>query len=285
MPGARPRPRGTGEADPWRHHERAHGPFGEHPSAGPAGDSPDTAPARSPSPAAAGRLNPVVPAILATLLLVALLAVVAVTQLVGGADPTRGLPAWDQLDTRWGTYLSEREWGTPREAVGGNGWGLDYLDAIKTQYRYGEDGIAGLTTRDGAFAIGWAAWDGRQVRVAERYFGWSNPSGEHGEAIVDRRTFGANTPTSSYYRTVFEYPAKEPTFEITFDGARADSVSGVVRATAIEHRRGRGPARPGAEGLVPRPDTARGADPQRAAPPRAVLGRRDRGAQPPPAPR
>jgi hypothetical protein len=173
--------------------------------------------------------------------LVAIVAILAVALLAGGAvlvallsgsSPTRGLPAWDQLDTRWGTYLSEREWGTPREAVGGNGWGLDYLDAIKTQYRYGEDGIAGLTTRDGAFAIGWAAWDGRQVRVAERYFGWSNPSGEHGEAIVDRRTFGPNTPTSSYYRTVFEYPVKEPTFEITFDGARADSVSGILMATA-----------------------------------------------------
>ncbi len=150
-----------------------------------------------------------------------------------GPSPTRGLPAWDQLDNRWGTYLSEREWGTPREAVDGNGWGLDYLDAIKTDYAFGEDGIAGLTTRDGAFDIGWAVWDGRAVRVTERYYGLSNPSGPHGETIVDRRTFGPNTPTSSYSRSVFEYPVKEPRFEITFDGARADSVSGVVRATAI----------------------------------------------------
>lgn len=156
---------------------------------------------------------------------------------LGGAlllalDPVRGLPAWDQLDTRWGTYLPERQWGTPREAVGRNGWGLDYLKAGRTEYRYGEDGIAGLTTRDGAFNLGWAAWDGRQVRVTERLFGWSNPSGVHGEAIVDRRTFGENTPTSSYHRSILAYPAVEPVFEITFEGARADDHAGVARATA-----------------------------------------------------
>ncbi len=213
--------------------------------------------------------------------LVAVVAILAVALLAGGAvlvallsssSPTRGLPAWDQLDTRWGTYLSEREWGTPREAVGGNGWGLDYLDAIKTQYRYGEDGIAGLTTRDGAFAIGWAAWDGRQVRVAERYFGWSNPSGEHGEAIVDRRTFGPNTPTSSYYRTVFEYPVKEPTFQITFDGARADSVSGVVRATAVNTGADAAPLDLVLKGWFH--------DPTRRVPAWTRVGRRDRGGGP-----
>ncbi len=121
------------------------------------------------------------------------------------SSPVRARPAACRpgtSSTRGGARTSPSASGDAREAVGGNGWGLDYLDAIKTQYRYGEDGIAGLTTRDGAFAIGWAAWDGRQVRVAERYFGWSNPSGEHGEAIVDQRTFGPNTPTSSYYRTV-----------------------------------------------------------------------------------
>lgn len=142
------------------------------------------------------------------------------------------LPAWNELDTRWGTYLSEREWGTPREALGGDGWGMDYLRAIRTNYTYGEDGIAGLTDRDGVFNMGWAVWDGKQVRVAERLFGWSNPSGEHGEAIVDRRVFGENTPTSSYHRYVLTYPNSDPRYEITFEGARADSVSGVLTATA-----------------------------------------------------
>ncbi len=91
-----------------------------------------------------------------------LLGAAGLAWLQGTPDPTHGLPAWDQLDTRWGTYLPERQWGTPHEATGGNGWGLDYLEAIRIPYRYGEDGIAGLTTRDGTFDIGWAAWDGKQ---------------------------------------------------------------------------------------------------------------------------
>jgi hypothetical protein len=147
------------------------------------------------------------------------------------AEPLALVP-WNELDTRWGTYLSEREWGNPREAVGGNGWGMDYLRAIKVPYAWGEDGIAGLTTRDGAFDLAWAVWDEKQVVVTERYFGWSNPSGPNGEAIVDRRTFHENTPTSSYTRTVMEYPAASPAFEIAFESARADTASGVMRATA-----------------------------------------------------
>ena len=147
------------------------------------------------------------------------------------AEPL-ALISWTDLGTRWGTYLSEREWGTPREAVGGNGWGMDYLRAIKVPYAWGEDGIAGLTTRDGAFDLGWAVWDGKQVVVTERLFGWSNPAGPNGEAIVDKRTFHENTPTSSYTRYVMEYPAASPAFEITFESARAASSTGVMRATA-----------------------------------------------------
>ncbi len=167
----------------------------------------------------------------------AILAVVVVTgglvwRLVLAPAPAVALAPWDSLDTRWGTYLSEREWGNPREAVGGNGWGMDYLRAIKVPYTWGEDGIAGWTTRAGDFALGWAVWDGKYVKVTERLFGWSNPSGPHGEAIVDRRTFHENTPTSSYTRYVLEYPAATPVFEIAFEGARADDASGIMRATA-----------------------------------------------------
>jgi len=149
-----------------------------------------------------------------------------------GPDPLRDLPAWNQLDTRWGTYLSERQWGTPHEAVGGDGWGLSYLEAVNTQYRFGEDGIAGLTTREGSYDIGWALWDHQQVRVAERLFGWGNPSGDHGEAIVDRRTFGANTPTTSYASQEVDYPNEDGHFQVTFESARADDRSGVLQATA-----------------------------------------------------
>jgi hypothetical protein len=164
-----------------------------------------------------------------------LVVILAIGLVVGGripAAPRLELPAWDQLDDHWGTYLSERQWGTPHESVGGNGWGLDYLSAIRRDYRYGEDGIAGLTDREGTFNIAWAVWDREQVRVAERLFGWSNPSGDHGEAIVDRRTFAENTPTSSYARQQLTYPNSSPAFVIDFEEARVDSAGGVLRATA-----------------------------------------------------
>ena len=134
--------------------------------------------------------------------------------------------------TRWGTYLSEREWGTPREAVGGDGWGsTPRRDQDRLPLRRGRDRRADHARRRASPSAG-PSGTGRQVVVAERLFGWGNPSGEHGEEIVDRRTFGANTPTSSYHRYVLEYPAAEPTFEIAFEGARADERSGVLRATA-----------------------------------------------------
>jgi Glycosyl hydrolase family 63 C-terminal domain len=140
------------------------------------------------------------------------------------------LTPWDELDTRWGTYLSEREWGTPREAIGSDPWGMDYLEAVRLPYRHGEDGIAGIVDRDGTFHIGWAVWDEVQVRVAERLFGWGNPSAEHGETIVDRRTFGPNTPTSSYAEATLVYPNTDPRFEVTFTAARVDDHSGVLAA-------------------------------------------------------
>jgi Glycosyl hydrolase family 63 C-terminal domain len=156
------------------------------------------------------------------------------------ADPTQGLPAWNALDTRWGSYLSEREWGSPRQAIGGDGWGMDYLLAGRVATTYGEDGIAGLTTRDGAFDIGWAVWDGHEVLVTERLFGLSNSAGEHGETILDKRTFAENTPTTSYDRYLLAYPKTTSRYRVTFESARADNRSGVLRATAQNTAAGAG---------------------------------------------
>lgn len=156
----------------------------------------------------------------------------ALAILLFGVSRTPQLVEWDALDDRWGPYLSEREWGTPREAAGTNPWGLDYLSAVRIPYTHGEDGIAGLIDRDGTFHIGWAVWDEKQVRVAERLFGWGNPSGEHGEEIVDRRTFGANTPTSSYAEATLVYPNTDPRFRVRFSQARVDQASGILLASA-----------------------------------------------------
>jgi hypothetical protein len=170
----------------------------------------------------------------ATSLLAALIVLVAVAwpRSDNAAPADVEVVPWAELDTRWGTYLSEREWGTPRQAVANDPWGMDYLEAVRIPYAHGEDGIAGMVDRDGIFHLGWAVWDEQQVRVAERLFGWGNPSGDNGEEIVDRRTFGANTPTSSYAETTLVYPNTNPRFRIVFTAARADRTSGVMKATA-----------------------------------------------------
>jgi len=162
-------------------------------------------------------------------------------------DPSivAGMPAWDELDERWGTYVSEREWGNPREAQGGDGWGMTYLEAIRQDYRFAEDGIAAISDENGELHVGWALWDGKAVVVTERLFGLTNPQGRHGETILDRRTFGLNTPTHSYadYRLEFprppgaplENPAATPpppaTFDIRFETAKVDDGELVMRAT------------------------------------------------------
>ena len=155
--------------------------------------------------------------------------------LVALAPPSRqriDLVPPEQLDARWGTYLSEREWGTPREAVGDNGWGLSWRGAIDTEYRYSDDGIAGLTDAENEFRIGWAFWDQHQDHISERFLGVTDPQAEAGAAIIDDRAPAENTTNGSYSRLVYRYPAEEPTFEIELESARLDSGQLAVSATA-----------------------------------------------------
>ena len=173
--------------------------------------------------------------VLVAIALAALLAVSAAVVLVQPRAPTTdlgGLPAWDQLDRRWGTYLAEREWGTPREDVNGNGWGRTWTTASSEEYRYFDDGIAGIADDQGEFRIGWAFWDGEQPHVTERFNGASNPQGEHGETILEDRIFRESSPTHSYGRMTYRYPFEQPRFSIELESARIDSATMVLRATA-----------------------------------------------------
>lgn len=147
-------------------------------------------------------------------------------------SPAATLAPLEELTDRWGTYLSEREWGTPREALGADGWGLSWRGAIDTDYRYSDDGIAGVTDADNEFRVAWAFWDGRRPHVTERFYGATNPQGELGETITDDRTFGENTPTNSYSRLTYRYPAGDPTFEIQLEQGKVDSSRQVLIATA-----------------------------------------------------
>jgi hypothetical protein len=146
-------------------------------------------------------------------------------------DPALDLVAEQDLDRRWGTYLSEREWGNPREAIGGNGWGLSWRGAIDTDYRFSDDGIAGLSDSSGEFRIGWAFWDGAEEHVTERFFGATNPQGQAGEAIMEDRVFRESTPNHAYSRLDYRYPPGEPLFDIRLESAKYDSWRAVLSAT------------------------------------------------------
>ena len=131
----------------------------------------------------------------------------------------------DELDRRWGTYLSEREWGTPREAIDGDGWALDWERAIGAEYHYSDDGIAGVTDSANEFRLGWAFWDGVEDQVTERFYGLTNPRGRAGEQIVDDRVFKENGPTHAYAHMTYTYPREKGYFTIELESARIDQAT------------------------------------------------------------
>lgn len=156
------------------------------------------------------------------------------------SDRPLDLPPAAELDRRWGTYVSEREWGTPREALGADGWGLSWRGAIDTDYRYSDDGIAAIGDFGSEFRLGWAFWSPDQEHVTERFYGANNPQGASGEEIIDDRQLMESSPTHAYTRLLYRYPpatsgadarqAQAP-FEIQLESARVDSTQMVMSAS------------------------------------------------------
>jgi hypothetical protein len=142
------------------------------------------------------------------------------------------LPAMNDLSKLWGPYMAEREWGNPREAVGGDGWGMSYEMAKNVRYEAGEDGIAGWTDLEETICFAFGFWDEKQRYVTERLYGLSNAQGRYGETTLERRTFWENTPTHSYARYEYEYPFDEPNFTIEIIYAKRDNQTTLVQASA-----------------------------------------------------
>ena len=170
--------------------------------------------------------------IVAGLLAVVALAAAAVVLLAPPPPAQLVLVPRTELDDRWGTFLSEREWGTPREALNGSGWGLLWRNAITTDYRFGDDGIAGVTDRDGEFRLGWAFWDGSEEHVTERFNGLGNPQGASGEEITDDRVYHESEPHHAYQRLTYSYPPQTRWFSIELETARYDS-SGLTMVATV----------------------------------------------------
>ena len=109
----------------------------------------------------------------------------------------------------WGTYLSERAWGTVREDYSANGdaWNyFPYAHARSRAYRWNEDGLAGWCDRAQYLCFGWGFWNGVDDHLKERPFGLTNEQGNHGEDVKDYWFYTDNTPTHSYASVVYKYP-------------------------------------------------------------------------------
>jgi len=110
---------------------------------------------------------------------------------------------------KWGPYLSERQWGTVREDYSDTGNAWDYFthdQARSRAYRWGEDGLAGISDDDQRLCFGLALWNGRDPILKERLFGLTNGEGNHGEDVKEYYFYLDSTPTHSYMKYLYKYP-------------------------------------------------------------------------------
>jgi hypothetical protein len=110
---------------------------------------------------------------------------------------------------KWGPYLSERQWGTVREDYSENGdaWNFFTHDHARSRaYRWGEDGIAGLSDDRQHLCFALALWNGRDPILKERLFGLTNSEGNHGEDVKEYYFYLDSTPTHSYMKYLYKYP-------------------------------------------------------------------------------
>jgi len=113
---------------------------------------------------------------------------------------------------KWGPYLSERQWGTVREdySEDGNAWDYFSHDQSRSRaYRWGEDGLAGLSDDQQQLCFALALWNGRDPILKERLFGLTNSESNHGEDVKEYYFYIDSTPTHSYMKYLYKYPQGE----------------------------------------------------------------------------
>jgi hypothetical protein len=130
---------------------------------------------------------------------------------------------------RWGPYLSDRSWATVREdySATGDAWGYLPHDLARSKtYRWGEDGIAGISDRYQLLCFAPAFWNGRDTILKERFFGVTPHEGNHGEDVKEYYFHLDNTPTHSYMRLLYKYPHAEFPYALLEDENRRRSGQG-----------------------------------------------------------
>ncbi len=113
---------------------------------------------------------------------------------------------------RFGPYLSERQWATVREDYSEGGACWDYFPhdhARSRAYRWGEDGLLGISDRQSRLCFALALWNGRDPILKERLFGLTGPEGNHGEDVKESYFYLDSTPTHSYMKALYKYPQAE----------------------------------------------------------------------------
>jgi Glycosyl hydrolase family 63 C-terminal domain len=110
---------------------------------------------------------------------------------------------------KWGPYLSERQWGTVREdySKGGDAWNYFTHDQARSRaYRWGEDGLAGISDDKQHLCFALALWNGKDPILKERLFGLTNSEGNHGEDVKEYYFYLDSTPSHSYMKYLYKYP-------------------------------------------------------------------------------
>jgi Glycosyl hydrolase family 63 C-terminal domain len=121
------------------------------------------------------------------------------------ADVRNGRMPWQ----KWGPYLSERQWGTVREdySDSGDAWNHFTHDHARSRaYRWGEDGLAGISDDRQVLCFALALWNGNDPILKERLFGLTNSEGNHGEDVKEYYFYLDSTPTHSYMKYLYKYP-------------------------------------------------------------------------------
>ena len=124
---------------------------------------------------------------------------------------------------RWGPYLSERQWGTVREDYSTHGEAWDYFthdQARSRAYRWGEDGILGISDNHQRLCFALALWNGKDPILKERIFGLTGSEGNHGEDVKDYYFYLDSTPTHSYMKGLYKYPQAEFPYDLLVEENR-----------------------------------------------------------------
>src|SRR6476620_1096708 len=118
------------------------------------------------------------------------------------------VPPW----RRWGCYVADRAGATVREDYSADGDAWNFLPHDKARsraYRWGDDGIAGLSDRYQVLIFAPAFWNGRDPILKERLFGLTSQEGNHGEDVKEYYYYLDNVPTHSYMKFLYKYPQAE----------------------------------------------------------------------------